>query len=551
MSWFENPGQEIFEKLDLTELKVDEAYLNITSKLGRKVDVEHLSEDCYNCPFTNLTSLAANGNILVKINTFRKQQFQAKRDEAIICRVSPDVGEFGVYNLLIAEDKCLFTTAKEAVNIYYPLIVILFSLVILLTLINLSGILWKKYRRNVPQLDGGVEKEKKRVKSLDTFRGISIVLMIFVNSGGGHYWWIEHATWNGLHVADLVFPFFLWIMGVCIPISILSQLRKNTPRKNILLNILRRFLILFFLGVMLNTSGGQNNLTLIRVMGVLQRFGISYFVVASVAALMFKRHSNVYTSRVLNLIPDLYVLLPQWLVIFPIVLTYCCLVYLYEVPNCPKGYLGPGGIESNGSNFNCVGGAVGYIDRQILGQHMYQHPTSNKVYLSGPFDPEGLLGCLTSILQVFLGVHAGVIIVFHKLWKDRMLRWIIWGVVSGLIGGILCGFSKEEGLIPVNKNLWSLSFVFITACFAFFLLSTCYLLIDVLLIWGGNPFLKPGMNSTIMYVGHSIAHALFPFHWKIGNMNTHYILTIEALWNTGLWVIIAYILYRKNIFLSI
>lgn len=63
--------------------------------------------------------------------------------------------------------------------------------------------------------------------------------MIFVNSGGGHYWWIEHATWNGLHVADIVFPFFLWIMGVCIPISILSQLRRNLSRTSILFNILR------------------------------------------------------------------------------------------------------------------------------------------------------------------------------------------------------------------------------------------------------------------------------------------------------------------------
>lgn len=61
--------------------------------------------------------------------------------------------------------------------------------------------------------------------------------MIFVNSGGGHYWWIEHATWNGLHVADLVFPWFLWIMGVCIPISVKSQLNRNIPKRTMILNI--------------------------------------------------------------------------------------------------------------------------------------------------------------------------------------------------------------------------------------------------------------------------------------------------------------------------
>lgn len=66
---------------------------------------------------------------------------------------------------------------------------------------------------------------------------IAIALMIFVNSGGGHYWWIEHATWNGLHVADLVFPWFLWIMGVCIPISVKSQMNRNVKKTAAIKNV--------------------------------------------------------------------------------------------------------------------------------------------------------------------------------------------------------------------------------------------------------------------------------------------------------------------------
>lgn len=66
--------------------------------------------------------------------------------------------------------------------------------------------------------------------------------MIFVNNGGGEYWWIDHAPWNGLHVADLVFPSFIWIMGVCIPLSIKSQLGRNISKKSILLNILWVFI---------------------------------------------------------------------------------------------------------------------------------------------------------------------------------------------------------------------------------------------------------------------------------------------------------------------
>lgn len=82
-------------------------------------------------------------------------------------------------------------------------------------------------------------KTKKRLKSLDIFRGIAIVLMIFVNSGGGHYWWIEHAIWNGLHIADLVFPWFLFIMGTCIPLSIKSQLNEQIPAAVIVSKIIK------------------------------------------------------------------------------------------------------------------------------------------------------------------------------------------------------------------------------------------------------------------------------------------------------------------------
>jgi heparan-alpha-glucosaminide N-acetyltransferase len=82
-------------------------------------------------------------------------------------------------------------------------------------------------------------KVKKRLKSLDIFRGVAIVLMIFVNSGGGHYYWIEHATWNGLHLADLVFPWFLFIMGTCIPLSIKSQVNRQVPMGEIIQKIIK------------------------------------------------------------------------------------------------------------------------------------------------------------------------------------------------------------------------------------------------------------------------------------------------------------------------
>ena len=95
------------------------------------------------------------------------------------------------------------------------------------------------------------------------------------------------------------------------------------------------------------------------------------------------------------------------------------------------------------------------------------------------YDPEGLLGCLTSVFLCWLGVAAGKILLVHKDWKARVKRWLIWALVTGSLAGGLSGFSLNDGLIPINKNLWSISFVMATGSMAFFLLSLMYILIDV------------------------------------------------------------------------
>ena len=118
----------------------------------------------------------------------------------------------------------------------------------------------KNESRETQQLsNNNDEKEentvKSRIRSLDTFRGITIALMIFVNDGAGGYWFLEHATWNGLQVADLVFPWFLWIMGVCIPMSIKSFEKRKVPLGVAFVGILRRSVVLFLLGFFANTLG--------------------------------------------------------------------------------------------------------------------------------------------------------------------------------------------------------------------------------------------------------------------------------------------------------
>ena len=161
-----------------------------------------------------------------------------------------------------------------------------------------------------PDADGGVSSSVRsnkgaktskpgRLSSLDTFRGLSLTLMIFVNYGGGGYWYLDHAPWNGLTVADLLFPWFMWIMGVSMALSFSHLLRwededeeeggageqgRAAGLREIWLRVCRRALILFLIGMFL--ANGYEYTTW-RVPGVLQYFAVSYFVTAAAVLLVF------------------------------------------------------------------------------------------------------------------------------------------------------------------------------------------------------------------------------------------------------------------------
>lgn len=217
----------------------------------------------------------------------------------------------------------------------------------------------------------------------------------------------------------------------------------------------------------------------------------------------------------------------------------------------PRGYLGPGGLHLNNKYPpHCIGGATGYIDRLLFTtNHIYAWPTSKKVYGSGPFDPEGSLGLLPSILQVWLGVQAGLLFSRNATASKRFKSILVWSSVCLGIGLILCGGPTNKGYIPVNKNLWSLSFVGVTSGLAFLLLAILYWVVDVRGVWTGSPFLEAGSNSMLLYVGHVLFSNSLPWHFTVGRMSTHWSHLVENLWGTTLWVGIALYLYEKKWFL--
>lgn len=230
---------------------------------------------------------------------------------------------------------------------------------------------------------------------------------------------------------------------------------------------------------------------------------------------------------------------------------HTCITFLVDVPGCGRGYLGPGGLDDFGKFFNCTGGVAGYIDRKTFGNHMYKNAACHRLYETPlNFDPEGILGTLTSILSVYLGVQAGRTLNTYQNVKAKAIRWMIWGTIIGIIGGILCKFERDDGPIPINKQLWSLSYVFVTSGMAFILQTFLFLIVDILRKWGGRPFFYPGMNAIFIYVGHELFKNTFPFAW-IPVYETHAVYLFMNLWGTFLWVAISIFMYKRNIFLSI
>jgi len=412
---------------------------------------------------------------------------------------------------------------------------------------------------------GPVKKARERLKSIDTFRGLCLVVMIFVNFRGGYYWFFRHSAWNGLTVADLVFAWFMFLMGVNIPLSLESLQRRETPKREIAYKVVRRTLILFSLGLFIinhNTSWST-----MRIPGVLQRFAVAYFVAFMLQWIFHIREEDMEFKFVVNqrltwLRPfrDMASYWGQWICTFLLEATWLFITFLMPVPGCPTGYIGPGGLADHGKyGKSCVGGAAGYIDRKIFGEnHMYGHPTCKNVYYplltndeKVPFDPEGILGSINGCIMVIIGCQAGKIFLYYKTPRARITRWLSWSLGLGVISIVLCKASANEGWIPVNKNLWSTTYVTTLACMGFFLLALFYFVIDYLKVWTGRPLDIVGMNSILLYVGHEVFTSYVPFSWGIGQHNSHAEWLAMNLIGVTYWVVISFYCFYIKFFLKI
>jgi predicted acyltransferase len=298
--------------------------------------------------------------------------------------------------------------------------------------------------------------KSERLISLDVFRGITIAGMILVNSPGtwsNVYPALLHSKWNGCTPTDMIFPFFMFIVGVAITYSISKRIASNDPVSKIVFQVIRRSIIIFLLGLFLNGFPYFNIATL-RIPGVLQRIAVAYLV----SSIIFLRFDKKIISAFI-----LFILLIYW-----------AFMTLLPVPGV--GFPGLGPTNNLGA----------WLDRLIFGNHLWAQ--------SQVWDPEGLLSSFSSISTVLIGVLTGYLLKNDKNNLTKTIEMFVWGnilVVAGIIWDIW---------FPINKNLWTSSYVLYTAGLALNFLGMCYWFIDVkgYKKWS-KPFLVFGMNAIAAY----------------------------------------------------
>jgi predicted acyltransferase len=301
----------------------------------------------------------------------------------------------------------------------------------------------------------------ERLISLDVFRGITIAGMVLVNNPGSWssiYWPLGHAAWHGWTPTDLIFPFFLFIVGVAIPLAFGRRMESGGSKRDLYLKIVRRTLIIFALGIFL-AGFPYFNFSTIRIPGVLQRIAVCYLF-ASVIFL----NTKVRTQIIITL---------------ALLVLYWLLMTRLHAPGYPTGDLSK------------EGSLASYIDRVILGPHIWKQ---GKV-----FDPEGLLSTIPAIATTLFGVLTGQWLRMQKTAYEKVAGLFAVGAVCIVLGWAWNPF------FPINKSLWTSSYVFFTGGMALEFLALCYWLIDIKKYqWWTKPFVIFGVNAIVLFVGSGV-----------------------------------------------
>ena len=296
-----------------------------------------------------------------------------------------------------------------------------------------------------------------RLLSLDILRGLTIAAMVMVNNPGS---WthvfppLRHAVWHGWTFTDLVFPFFLWMVGVSMTLSFARRVEQGADRRQLYLHTLRRGVLIFGLGLLLNLIP-QFDFAHVRIPGVLQRIGVCYLIAAAIFLVTSPRTLAIVTALLLG---------------------------LYAVLMMGHGYAsalnGPWSIDNNYARS---------IDSLWLTGHMW---VQTKVW-----DPEGIVSTIPAVASCLLGALAGYLIRSARPATEK-IAWLYFSGNSLILAALILA-----PWMPINKSLWTSSFSLLMAGLASVTFASLYWLCDVQQIRQPfEPFRIYGLNAIVLYV---------------------------------------------------
>ena len=363
----------------------------------------------------------------------------------------------------------------------------------------------------------------ERLASLDAFRGLTVAAMVLVNNPGtwrAVYPPLRHAEWHGWTLTDVIFPAFLFVVGVAVPLALGPRV-ETLGRAAVVARVLRRSLLIFALGIVLNGFPDFPWATM-RIPGVLQRIAVCYLAAALLFLATTWRAQAVVASTLL--------------------VTYWIVMTLVPVPGHGAG------------NLNPEGNLAAYLDRALLGPHVWR---AARVY-----DPEGVLSTAPALATTLAGVLAGTWL--RSGWTPRVVATglTLAGIVSVTLGELWGQW------FPVNKALWTSSYAVLMAGLATLGLAACYWAIEVLGYrrWA-VPFRVFGVNALALFFLSTLAAralVLIRIGPHGGSLQTNIFERVFAPWATPvnaspayaiayvfLWWLAMWVLDRRGIHIRV
>jgi predicted acyltransferase len=373
-----------------------------------------------------------------------------------------------------------------------------------------------------PLQETPVTKVDQRLYSLDALRGFDMFWIMGAEEifhtlakATGHPFWqtisteLTHPAWNGFHFYDLIFPTFLFLAGVATPYSVGRDLENGKTKNQLLWRVIRRGFVLVILGIVYNNGLQLHKLEEIRFGSVLGRIGLAY---------MFANIIYIYAKQLWQIIWFTSLLIGYWLIL-----------KFTSAPGFAHGDL------------TMEGNFASYLDRLIL---------PGRLYL-GIHDPEGLVSTIPAIATGLMGILAGSLLKNHAVTQQKKTIYL---AVTGLVFIILAHIWNID--FPINKNLWTSSFVLNAGGYSLILLALFYYIIDVLGYRKWALFFKViGMNSILIYLSGVFIDWEYTtngfFRWLGELAGNPYNAVIMAICFVFVKWVFLYFLYRQKIFLRV